>query len=55
MKHEYKVGVVLSESAKIKSPAAPHSGENAISHFQLTKNLIISETVHDGRILTIKP
>jgi len=37
---------------KYISPAAPPSGENAMTSFP-AKNWIISETVHDRRLVTI--
>jgi len=52
--HEYIVGVALSESLNINNNQRPLGEKTQLQNFRLTKNLIISETVHHGRIVTIK-
>jgi len=54
MKHEYKVGVALSEPEILNHLQYPLTENTPWCYIQLTKNLIKAETVLDKHIVTIK-
>jgi len=54
IEHWYKVGVDVSEAPIINILQRPQAEKTPRRHFLQTKNFIISETVHDGRIITIE-